>query len=92
MFVEEVIAFAILKSLGDFEWSSWTKMPYTFVGYLDNKYCKTKKVIVDSDEKEVIIITEDEISAREITKLSTVLGNFKIKHDENGRIIIKLSW
>ena len=93
MFIEDVIAYAILKAIfstSDVEYDHKTRCPYTFVGVLDNKYCKTKKIIVSSHKKTVKIICDQEITARELSKIAKI-GDYRLS-SEDDKIILRMSW
>lgn len=93
MFLNDVIAYAILKAIfstSDVEYDDWTKCPYTFVGVLNNKYCKTKKVIVNSYDKTVKIICDQDITARELSKIAKI-GDYRLS-SEDDKIILRMSW
>lgn len=93
MFIEDVIGYAILKAIfstSDVEYNHRTRCPYTFIGVLDNKYCKTKKVIVNSHDKSVKIICDQNITARELSKIAKI-GDYKLS-SEDDKIILRMTW
>lgn len=80
MLLDTVIAYAILKALGEEEWKKWTECPRGFVGRLESEYTSVKEVVVNTDDKKVIIRASNNLSSSTICDLHKLLGTTKVKY------------
>lgn len=82
MLLDMVIAYAILHALGEEEWKTWTECPMGFVGKIDSEYTTVKEVVINTDDKKVIIRADYGLDTSTLCTIQKLLGNTKLQYKD----------